>query len=157
MASIGERRLHAEYSRIATTLKSGFSASPQTNINGTVDYYSWKCIIPGPSGTSWEGGYYPLTLKFSAEYPSVGPQAFFDKRIVHPNIWQSGMVCLSILTKDWKISTSIPDILAALQKLLFEPNFKLQDWDTSLYSSYANKDAYSKLVAKNIQPYFRSK
>jgi len=155
MTSIGERRLHAEHTRISTTLKAGFSASPKSNSNGTLDYYCWRCIIPGPSNTSWEGGYYPLTLQFQPEYPSVGPQAFFDKRIVHPNIWPSGMVCLSILKQDWKISTSIPDILTALQKLLSEPNFKLQDWETSLYQSYANKDAYNKLIAKNIQPYFR--
>jgi len=156
MASIGDRRLHAEYTRVANALKTGFSASPKTNSNGTVDYYNWNCVVPGPHNTAWEGGYYPVRLEFSTDYPSVGPMAFFDKRIVHPNIWPNGKACLSILKeKDWKVSTSIPDILASLQKLLAEPNFSLQDWDTSIYLSYANKDAYNKLIIRNILPQFR--
>jgi len=155
MTSIGERRLHAEHTRIANALKPGFSASPKTNSNGTVDYYSWNCIVPGTHSTAWEGGYYPVRLEFPPEYPSVGPMAYFDKRIVHPNVWPTGNACLSILARDWKVSTSIPDILMALQKLLAEPNFGVQDWERSIYSSYANKDNYNKLIVKTILPQFR--
>ncbi|MFQ6626957.1 hypothetical protein Gotur_005715 [Gossypium turneri] len=34
----------------------------------------WHCVIPGKKGTEWEGGYFPLTLNFSEEYPSKPPK-----------------------------------------------------------------------------------
>ena len=34
----------------------------------------WNCHIPGKPGTDWEGGYFPLTLEFSEEYPSKPPK-----------------------------------------------------------------------------------
>ena len=34
----------------------------------------WKCVIPGKEGTLWEGGYYPLTMEFTEDYPSKPPK-----------------------------------------------------------------------------------
>jgi ubiquitin-protein ligase len=41
------------------------------------------CCVP--QGTDWEGGHYPLTLHFSAEYPTRAPQALLPKGFFHPN------------------------------------------------------------------------
>lgn len=30
----------------------------------------WKCHIPGRKGTLWEGGFFPLSIEFSEEYPA---------------------------------------------------------------------------------------
>jgi len=132
--AISQRRLHAEYLRIKN-LQPEFKASPKSNVNGTIDYYTWECIIPGMKNTVWEGGYYPCNLEFSNDYPRLGPQVIFDKKIVHPNIWLNGIACLRVLTKGWKVSISIPEILIYLQKFLNEPDFSLQDWD-KIYSTY---------------------
>ena len=34
----------------------------------------WKCHIPGKPKTDWEGGYFPLTIEFSEDYPSKPPK-----------------------------------------------------------------------------------
>lgn len=56
--------------------------------------------------TDWEGGYYPLTLHFSEDYPSKPPKCKFPPGFFHPNIYPSGTVCLSILNED-KVRTEV--------------------------------------------------
>jgi ubiquitin-conjugating enzyme E2 I len=34
----------------------------------------WNCHIPGKPGTDWEGGYFPLTMEFSEDYPAKPPK-----------------------------------------------------------------------------------
>lgn len=50
--------------------------------------------------TDWEGGYFPLTLHFSEDYPSKPPKCKFPPGFFHPNVYPSGTVCLSILNED---------------------------------------------------------
>ena len=49
--------------------------------------------------TDWEGGYYPLTLIFTEDYPSKPPKCSFPANFFHMNVYQSGLVCLSILSE----------------------------------------------------------
>lgn len=55
---------------------------------------------PASMQTDWEGGYYPLTLHFSEDYPSKPPKCKFPQGFFHPNVYPSGTVCLSILNED---------------------------------------------------------
>lgn len=85
----------------------------------------WNCHIPGKQGTDWEGGFFPLTMEFSEDYPTKPPkvcdssyhmanhsytqeavkmschvvQCRFPQGFFHPNIYPSGTVCLSILNE----------------------------------------------------------
>ncbi len=34
----------------------------------------WKCYIPGKEGTMWAGGFYPLTMEFTEDYPAKPPK-----------------------------------------------------------------------------------
>ncbi len=34
----------------------------------------WKCHIPGKQGTDWEGGFFPLTMEFTEDYPTKPPK-----------------------------------------------------------------------------------
>jgi len=34
----------------------------------------WKCYIPGKAGTDWEGGFFPLTMEFTDDYPAKPPK-----------------------------------------------------------------------------------
>lgn len=34
----------------------------------------WKCFIPGKPNTDWDGGYFPLTMEFSEDYPAKPPK-----------------------------------------------------------------------------------
>ncbi|PHT32680.1 N-alpha-acetyltransferase 50 [Capsicum baccatum] len=50
--------------------------------------------------TDWEGGFYPLTIHFSEDYPSKPPKCKFPVGFFHLNVYPSGTVCLSILNED---------------------------------------------------------
>jgi len=39
-----------------------------------INLMRWKCHIPGKTKTDWEGGYFPLTIEFSEDYPSKPPK-----------------------------------------------------------------------------------
>ncbi|KAL5652732.1 hypothetical protein ACJX0J_038190, partial [Zea mays] len=78
----------------------GFVARPESLTDGSVNLMVWNCTIPGKHGTDWEGGYYPLTLHFSEDYPSKPPKCKFPQGFFHPNVYPSGTVCLSILNED---------------------------------------------------------
>ena len=56
--------------------------------------------------TEWEGGYFPLTMHFSEDYPSKPPKCKFPQGFFHPNVYPSGTVCLSILNED-SVSTTL--------------------------------------------------
>ena len=34
----------------------------------------WNCHIPGKADTDWDGGYFPLTMEFSEDYPAKPPK-----------------------------------------------------------------------------------
>lgn len=36
--------------------------------------YKWNCHIPGKENTLWEGGFYPLTMEFTEDYPAKPPK-----------------------------------------------------------------------------------
>ncbi|CAK7347507.1 unnamed protein product [Dovyalis caffra] len=102
----------------------GFVAKPDSSPDGSLDLMVWKCIIPGKPGTDWEGGYFPLTLHFSEDYPSKPPKCKFPQGFFHPNIYPSGTVCLSILNEDygWRPAITVKQILVGIQDLLDQPN-----------------------------------
>jgi ubiquitin-conjugating enzyme E2 I len=77
-----------------------------------------------PMQTDWEGGYFPLTLNFSEDYPSKPPKCKFPQGFFHPNVYPSGTVCLSILNEDsgWRPAITVKQILVGIQDLLDQPN-----------------------------------
>ncbi|GMP45347.1 hypothetical protein CsSME_00013901 [Camellia sinensis var. sinensis] len=119
----------------------GFVAKPEAAADGSVNLMIWHCTIPGKPGwisfsvmrqisylgcikTDWDGGFYPLTLHFSEDYPSKPPKCKFPPGFFHPNVYPSGTVCLSILNEDsgWRPAITVKQILVGIQDLLDQPN-----------------------------------
>lgn len=105
---------------------------------------TWTCLVPGKQKTLWEGGLYPIDLKFSADYPATAPLAFFPPGFHHVNVFDNGQVCLSIIGEAWRPSISIKEILLGIQDLLTYPNeTDPANWDVN--DEYINKrDRYEK-------------
>ena len=40
----------------------------------SVNLMKWNCHIPGKADTDWDGGYFPLTMEFSEDYPAKPPK-----------------------------------------------------------------------------------
>ncbi|KAJ7538373.1 hypothetical protein O6H91_11G045500 [Diphasiastrum complanatum] len=102
----------------------GYVARPEGQPDGSVNLMRWQCTLPGKVGTGWEGGYFPLTIHFSEDYPSKPPKCKFPPGFFHPNVYPSGTVCLSILDEDqgWRPAITVKQILVGIQELLDAPN-----------------------------------
>ena len=107
----------------------GFVAKPKTLPDGSQDLLNWACVVPGKPNTIWEGGRYPVNMKFTEEYPSAPPYVAFGKDdtgmpLFHPNVYPSGKICLSLLDADkgWKPALTVKQVLLGVQTLLDDPN-----------------------------------
>lgn len=135
----------------------GFHARPESNADGSVNMMKWKCYIPGKQGTDWDGGYFPLTMEFSNDYPAKPPKCKFPAAFYHPNIYPSGTVCLSILNEEegWRPSITVKQVLMGIYDLMTDPN-PLSPAQSEAYMHFQeNKTKYSKLVreqAKRFPP-----
>jgi ubiquitin-conjugating enzyme E2 I len=120
---IGERKcmpsVHAQ-----TSGAKGFVARPETGADGALNLMIWQCTLPGKVQTDWEGGFFPVAIHFSEDYPSKPPKCKFPQGFFHPNVYPSGTVCLSILNEDsgWRPAITVKQILVGIQELLDQPN-----------------------------------
>lgn len=64
-----------------------------------------------------EPGHYPLTIRFTEDYPSQPPLCSFPSGFFHINVYDTGRVCLSIINNDdsgtWKPSISVKQVGAS--------------------------------------------
>jgi len=61
---------------------------------------------------------YKLSLEFPSGYPYQAPTVKFDTPCYHPNVDQSGNICLDILKEKWSALYDVRTILLSLQSLL---------------------------------------
>ncbi|XP_073020814.1 SUMO-conjugating enzyme SCE1-like [Primulina eburnea] len=73
--------------------------------------------------TDKEGGYFPITLYFSEEYPLTNPTCKFPPGFFHPNVYPSGTVSLSIQDEGhgWRATFTVKQIVVAIQHLQENP------------------------------------
>mmetsp|Transcript_22919 Transcript_22919/g.58942 ORF Transcript_22919/g.58942 Transcript_22919/m.58942 type:complete len:165 (+) Transcript_22919:116-610(+) len=106
----------------------GFVAKPAMRNDGSADLLTWHCRIPGKKNTIWEGGVYPVKLRFSDDYPTRPPVCSFEAAgFLHPNVYDDGKICLDIINDpaaggSWKPTISLKTILLGIQELLDAPN-----------------------------------
>lgn len=102
-----------------------FMKEPPTNCSGGMvdnDIFKWEAIIVGPSETPYEGGIFNLSIIFPPDYPFKPPKISFITKIYHPNINQSGGICLDILKNNWSPALTISKLLLSISSLLSDPN-----------------------------------
>lgn len=114
-----------------------------------------ECGFPGPNNDLYKDSYYTITLVLY-NYPYDNPTAFFNKKVFHPNIYDDGMVCLDLLSTNWKPTLTILDILNGLRNLLEYPNPGSPANCTAGTIFSKNKKEYEKKVKANIKNYHLS-
>jgi ubiquitin-protein ligase len=70
---LARQRLARERKDWRKSHPAGFFARPIVGKDGTADLFKWKCGIPGPEGSPWEGGLYTLDVTFPDDYPTNPP------------------------------------------------------------------------------------
>ena len=78
--------------------------------------------IQGPEGTPYYGASFVVRLSFCSDYPNVPPKGHFLTKIFHPNVSESGEICVNALKRDWKPDLTLAHILLVIRCLLIEPN-----------------------------------
>jgi ubiquitin-conjugating enzyme E2 I len=125
MTSKREDRLKLERKQWNQNPPYGFTAKPTKNADGTNNLGKWLVVIPGPEGTPWEGGNYKALLLFPENYPISPPTVQFTPPLLHPNVFNDGAVCLTLVDPtEWSVGTSVTAIVKGLQIFLAEPNIK---------------------------------
>mmetsp|Transcript_34781 Transcript_34781/g.87481 ORF Transcript_34781/g.87481 Transcript_34781/m.87481 type:complete len:165 (+) Transcript_34781:74-568(+) len=132
MAS-AHKRLISEYKAISLNPPDGITAGPVTEDNFLV----WEAYIVGPPETPYEGGVFEATLTFPKDYPLNPPTMQFNHKLWHPNVYENGEVCISILHPSgedpthyesiherWSPAQSVQTILLSVMSMLAEPNIE---------------------------------
>ncbi|KAJ1830458.1 hypothetical protein LPJ63_004918 [Coemansia sp. RSA 2711] len=89
----------------------------------------------GPPDTYFEGGMFKAQLKFPHNYPFAPPSMRFTSKMWHPNVYDDGRVCISILhnpehdssgyediSERWSPAQTVETILMSVLVMLNSPN-----------------------------------
>jgi ubiquitin-conjugating enzyme E2 G1 len=121
--------------------------------------FEWEILILGPDGTLYEGGFFKAKLVFPSDFPNMPPTMTFVSDMWHPNVYEDGKVCISILhppgedefnsqesaDERWRPILGVEQILISVISMLSDPNDE----------SPANLDAA--VMWRNDRPAFKKK
>ena len=107
----------------------------QSRLVNEDNMFEWEVALFGPPDTLYQGGYYKAIMKFPVDYPFSPPSVRFITKVWHPNVYENGDMCISILhpPKDdpqsgelpcerWNPTQNVRTILISVVSLLNEPN-----------------------------------
>ncbi|KAF7702696.1 putative ubiquitin-conjugating enzyme E2 7 [Cucumispora dikerogammari] len=143
------RRLVSEEKAMNKELnQQNFLCFPRT-VTGDLAYKYWDIFIFGFNNTLYEGCVFLCEIEIPPNYSMEPPKMKFVTRILHPNVYLDGRVCISILhtAQDdptqytpanllWSPVHTISSIIISVTSILTEPNT----------DSPANIDASKKML-----------
>ncbi|XP_053953943.1 ubiquitin-conjugating enzyme E2 T-like [Anastrepha ludens] len=123
--NITKTRIPAELRQLQNSNnKHGITCAPA---GSNKDNYSQLIAkIPGPKGSPYEGGIFEVNIGLGTQYPFQPPTFKLLTPIYHPNIDNSGKICLDLLrmppTGSYNPTITLESILLSIQLLLASPN-----------------------------------
>jgi ubiquitin-conjugating enzyme E2 A len=128
-----------DFKRLQTDPPGGISGAPCAD-----NIMTWNAVIFGPGmfcsmiylqvsssplirpshaeETPFEDGTFKLVLNFDESYPNKPPNVKFVSTMFHPNVYNSGDLCLDILQNRWSPTYDVAALLTSIQSLLNDPN-----------------------------------
>ena len=128
MSSEASSLLQKQFKSIQQDPSSGFSAVLINN-----DIFKWRVTIVGPPGTPYDGGIFTAILTFPEDFPLNPPKMKFLCPMYHPNISETGEVCISILDPSeneiqsyersdrWQPAHTVESLLLSVISMLSDP------------------------------------
>lgn len=111
------RQIFKEYA----TFKKDPIEGVQVKINEE-DVSEIHAVIEGPPSTPYAGGSFKMKLCLTRQFPSTPPKGYFLTKIFHPNVSDTGEICVNVLKKDWNAKMGIRNVLLTVKCLLIHPN-----------------------------------
>ena len=121
-SSLGERARRRLMRELQRMRRSGVQAGIAATLPDEHNVMRWHATIHGPEDTPYAGAVLPLELRFANDYPRTPPDVRFTCAMFHPNVYENGRVCISILDRDWSPEMTAEKVLVSLRSLLAEPN-----------------------------------
>jgi len=98
--------------------------------------FEWEVALFGPPDTLYQGGYFKAHMKFPTDYPYSPPSVRFITKVWHPNVYENGDLCISILhppgedamnsqesaDERWRPILGVEQILVSVISMLSDPN-----------------------------------
>jgi len=125
------RALALEYKSLQEEPVEGF----RVKLVNEDDMFVWEVALFGPPDTLYQGGYFKAHLKFPQDYPYNPPSVRFLCKVWHPNVYENGDLCISILhppvddpqsgelpCERWNPTQNVRTVLLSVVSLLNEPN-----------------------------------
>jgi ubiquitin-conjugating enzyme E2 G1 len=157
--SAAARLLQKQFREIQNDPTCGFSA-------GLVDdnIFKWRVTLIGPPKTPYERGIFPALLEFPQNFPEQPPKMKFLCPMYHPNIRESGEVCISILhppgqdlyeyeqaKERWLPVHTVESILISVISMLSDPNCESPE-NVDAARTYRNdKREYMRKVRRTVE------
>lgn len=132
--------------------------------------FEWEVALFGPPDTLYQGGYFKAHMKFPRDYPYSPPSVRFVTKVWHPNVYENGDLCISILhppvddpqsgelpCERWNPTQNVRTILLSVVSLLNEPNtFSPANVDASVmfrrWKESKGKDKeYEHIIRRQVQ------
>jgi len=142
----------------------------QSRLVNEDNIFEWEVALFGPPDTLYQGGYFKANMKFPADYPYSPPSVRFITKVWHPNVYENGDLCISILhppvddpqsgelpCERWNPTQNVRTILLSVVSLLNEPNtFSPANVDASVmyrrWKDSKGKDKeYEHIIRKQVQ------
>ncbi|KAK3881774.1 hypothetical protein Pmani_005773 [Petrolisthes manimaculis] len=130
-SSSAVRALSLEYRGLQDEPVEGFCVKLLNEDN----LFEWEVAIFGPPDTLYQGGYFKAHVKFPPDYPYSPPSVRFLTKVWHPNVYENGDLCISILhppvddpqsgelpCERWNPTQNVRTVLLSVISLLNEPN-----------------------------------
>ncbi|XP_014668345.1 PREDICTED: ubiquitin-conjugating enzyme E2 R2-like [Priapulus caudatus] len=164
-SSSAVRALALEYKNIQEEPVEGFRVKLLNDDN----LFEWEVAIFGPPDTLYQGGYFKAHMKFPPDYPYSPPSVRFLSKVWHPNVYENGDLCISILhppiddpqsgelpSERWNPTQNVRTILLSVISLLNEPNtFSPANVDASVMyrrwrDSKGKEKEYENIIRKQV-------
>lgn len=115
-----QQRLVRELNKMEKSPPQGICVTAEEN------FTNLKASIVGPSNSPYRNGIFDLKINVPDNYPFSPPTIRFLTKIYHPNIDDSGRICMDLLklppAGNWKPTLGLEGLLIALRMLLENPN-----------------------------------